>query len=72
MKQNKVYVICPYLNASPKGAFCNAVNDLITNICDIDLSICEGKHFEVCHVYAATLKELVEIPLALKWSLISE
>jgi hypothetical protein len=58
MKMDRVYFMCPYLDGSPKGVVCNAVQDLIKNIQNIDLNICMGRHFESCHLYTATLKEL--------------
>lgn len=62
MKVDRIYFMCPYLDGSPKGVG-NAVQDLIRNIQNIDLNICMGRHFESCHLYAATLKELAKISL---------
>ncbi len=61
MKMDRVYFMCPYLDGSPKGVVCNAVQDLIRNIQNIDLNICMGRHFEACHVYVAALRRLGEI-----------
>jgi hypothetical protein len=63
MKIDRVYFMCPYLDGSPEGVVCNAVHDLIRNIQNIDFNICMGRHFEACHLYAATLKELAEVSL---------
>jgi len=63
MKIDRVYFMCPYLDGSPEGVVCNAVQNLIRNIQNIDLNICMGRHFESCHLYTATLKELAEVSL---------
>jgi hypothetical protein len=58
MKKDKVYFMCPYLDGSPEGIACNAAQDLIRNIKNINLNICMGRHFELCHVYMMKLREM--------------
>jgi hypothetical protein len=64
MKLDRIRFMCPYLDGSPKGAKCNAVNYLIKDIQDIDLEICLGRHFEKCLVYASVLKTMTRSHLA--------
>lgn len=64
MKRDRIRFMCPYLDGSPNGAVCNAINDLLKNIQDIDLKICMGRHFESCHVYVSVLKTLTQEHLA--------
>jgi hypothetical protein len=64
MRLDRVYFMCPYLDGSPKGVICNAANDLIKNIKNVDVEVCMGRRFELCYIYALKLKDIDIFPVS--------
>ena len=52
MRANKIYFMCPYLDATPEGIVCNAEKDFIKNIKKVTLNICMStEQFKLCDIY---------------------
>lgn len=62
MQSDKVYRLCPYLDANREGPMCNAAEDLLQNIKDINLKLCMSRKFESCSIYVSKLKEINNVP----------
>ncbi len=65
MHSDRTYFMCPYLDGSPEGVRCNAADDLIRNIKNVDVEVCMRRRFELCYIYALKLKEIDIFPASL-------
>jgi hypothetical protein len=65
MRSDRTYFMCPYLDGSPEGVICNAANDLIRNIKNVDVEVCMRRRFELCYIYALKLKDIDIFPASL-------
>ena len=50
-------VICPYLKGTAEGARCGAADELVRKIDGLSIKLCMSRHYEVCALYLAALKE---------------
>jgi hypothetical protein len=65
MHSDRTYLMCPYLDGSPAGVICKAVNDLVRNIKNVDVEVCMRRRFELCYIYALKLKDIDIFPASL-------
>lgn len=50
---------CPYLEGHSEGVKCRVRDEFIRNMEDINMKLCAGKHYEVCHIYFLKLQGFV-------------
>ncbi len=53
---NRGSVTCPHFKGTDHGAECTIAKDIIRNIEGADIKFCMSRHFEICHVYLASLR----------------
>lgn len=50
---------CPYLEGHSEGVRCCVKNEFIRNMEEVDIKLCLGRHYEVCHIYFFKLQSIV-------------
>lgn len=49
---------CPYLEGHPEGVRCRVQKEFIRNVEEVDMKLCLSRHYEVCHIYFSTLRNM--------------
>lgn len=55
-------VICPYMRGTRGGAHCGAVDEFVKDMEGFSTKLCMSRHYEVCILYVAALKEEIVLP----------